>query len=121
MEGDETEAPLLRKLDARVPSPIWTGCWDDELCFIEDAIEGDGAGLSHQSKEQKEGCREKGKRKKRKRYSRSPKPKVQPWQAQGSELLYVVSAGPRSASQNQLAWKVCMVDDAMLSDSTEGG
>ena len=53
MEGDEIEAPLLRKLDARAPSPIWTDCRDKELCFIDDAIEGDGAGVSHQSKRQK--------------------------------------------------------------------
>ena len=63
----------------------------------------------------------KSKRKKKKRYPRSPKPKVQLWQAQGSEFLYVVSAEPGPANQNQLAWEACMVDDATLSDSTEGG
>ena len=121
MEGDEAEAPLLGKLDAHAPLPIQTGCWDENLCFIDDAIEGDGAGVSHQSNGQNEGCREKHKRKKKKRYPRSPKPKVQPWQAQGSELLYMVSAGPGPANQNHLAWEACMVDDAPLSDSTEGG
>ena len=49
MERDETEAPLLGKLDACVLSPIRTGCRDEDLCFIDDAIEGDGAGVSHQS------------------------------------------------------------------------
>ena len=66
MEGDEAEAPLLGKLDARAPSPIWTGCRDEDLCFIDDAIEGDGAGVSHHSKGQKEGCREKQKKEKEK-------------------------------------------------------
>ena len=47
VEGDETKTPLLGKLDARTPSPIWTGCRDEDLCFIEDAIEGDGAGVLH--------------------------------------------------------------------------
>ena len=122
MEGDETESPLLRKQNTRASSPIQTGCQDEDLCFIDDdAIEGGGAGISHQSKGQKEGCREKRKRKKKKRYPRSPKPKVQPWQAQGSELLYVVSAGLGPSNQNQLAWEACLVDDAGLSDSTEGG
>ena len=122
MEGDEAETLLLGKLDAHVPSPIRTGCRDEELCFIDDAtIEGDGAGVSHQNNGQNEGCREKRKRKKKKRYPQSPKPKVQPWQAQGSELLYVVSAGPGPANQNQLAWEACMVDDAALCDCTEGG
>ena len=69
------------------------GCRDEDLYFIDDAIEGDVAGVSHQSKGQKEGCREKRKRKKKKRNPLSPKPKVQPWQAQGSKLLYMVSIG----------------------------
>ena len=61
------------------------------------------------------------KERKRKGTLGSLKPKVHPWQAQGFELLYVVNAGPGPANQNQLAWEACMVDDAALSDSTEGG
>ena len=80
-------------------------------------LEGDGAGESHQCNK----CKEKRKCRQKKRYPRSPEPEVQPWQAQGSELLYVVSVGPRPANQNQLAWEACMVDDDALSDSTEGG
>ena len=120
MEGNEAEAPLFGKLDARAPSPIWTCSRDDDLWFIDDAIEGDGAGISRQSKEQKEGCREKCKRKEKKRYPLSPKPKAQPWQAQGSELIYVVSVGLGPANQNQLAWEAFRVDDATLSHSTKG-
>ena len=100
MEGNEAETPLLRKLDAHAPSPIQTGSQDKEFYFIDDAIEGDGAVVLHQSIKQIEGCRENRKRKKKKRYPRSPKPKVQPWQPQGSELLYVVNAGPGPANQN---------------------
>ena len=80
-------------------------------------MEGDDVGDSHQCNK----CRDKQKCKKKKRYSRSPEPEVQPWQAQGSELLYMVSTGPGLANQNQLAWEACMVDDDALSDSTEGG
>ena len=98
MEGNKAEAPLLKKLDAHTTSPIRTGCRDEDLCFVNDAIEGDGAGVLYQSTRQKEGCREKRKRKKKKRYPVSPKPKVQLWQAQGYELLYVVSAGSRLAN-----------------------
>ena len=107
-----------------MPAPLHPYGWVARMknyCFIDDAIEGDGAGVLHQSNGQREGCREKRKRKKKKRYPRSPKPKVQPWQAQGSELFYVVNAGPGPANQNQLAWEACMVDDAALFDSTEGG
>ena len=50
-----------------------------------------------------------------------PKPEVQPWQAQRSELLYVVNVTPGLAKQNHLAWEACMVDDAALSNSTKGG
>ena len=68
VEGNEAKAPLLGKLDARAPSPIWMDCQDEDLYFIDDAIEGDGDGavVSHQSKGQKEGCREKRKKRKRK-------------------------------------------------------
>ena len=52
-----TETPLLGKLDTRAPSPIQTGCWDEDLYFIEEAIEGDGAGVLHQSIEGKRECR----------------------------------------------------------------
>ena len=47
MEGDVTKTPLLEKLDAHAPSPIQTSCWDEDLYFIEEAIEGDGAGVLH--------------------------------------------------------------------------
>ena len=57
MEGDVTETPLLGKLDARAPLPIQTSCWDEDLYFIEEAIEGDGAGVLHQSIEEKRECR----------------------------------------------------------------
>ena len=59
-----TETPLLGKLDA--PSPIQTGCWDEDLYFIEQAIEGDGVGISHQSIEEKGNARKKVKERKRK-------------------------------------------------------
>ena len=100
MEGDETEVPLLGKLDACSPLPIWMGCQDEDLCFVGEVIEGDGDGVLHHSIEQRGECREKHKRKKKKRYPLSPKPEVQPWQAQGYELLHVVNAGSRPANQN---------------------
>ena len=91
---------------------------DADFCFIaKTTMEGDGVGDSHQCNK----CREKRKHREKKRYLRSPKLEVQPWQMQGSKLLYVVSAGPRPANQNQLAWEACMVDDEALSNSTEGG
>ena len=118
MERDASEIPLFGKLAAWPPLPIQTGDQDDDFCFVaEMTLEGDGAGESHQCNK----CKEKRKRRQKKRYPRSPEPEVQPWQAQGSELLYVVSAGPGPANQNQLAWEACMVDDDALSDSTEGG
>ena len=80
-------------------------------------MEGDGAGELHQCNK----CKDKQKRRQKKRYPRSPELEVQPWQAQGFELLYVVSTGPGPTNQNQLAWEACMVDDDALSDSTEGG
>ena len=85
--------------------------------IAETTLEGDGAGDAHQCNK----CRDKQKRKKKKRYPRSPELEVQPWQAQGSELLYVVSTGPGPVNQNQLAWEACMVDDDALSDNTKGG
>ena len=57
----------------------------------------------------------------KKRQPLSPEPEVQPWQAQGSELLCVVSAGLGPVDQNQLAWEACMVKDAAFPDNTEGG
>ena len=57
----------------------------------------------------------------KKRQPLSPKPNVRPWQAQGSELLYVVSVGSGPVDQNQLAWEACMVEDATFPSSTEGG
>ena len=91
MEGNASEIPLLGKLAAWPPLPIQTGDQDDDFCFVaEETIEGDGAGESHQCNK----CKEKRKRRQKKRYPRSPELEVQPWQAQGSELLYVVSAGP---------------------------
>ena len=90
MEGNATEIPLLKKLAAWPPLPIQTGDQDDDFCFIvETTMEGDGAGELHQCNK----CRDKRKRKKKRRYPRSPEPEVQPWQAQGFELLYVVSVG----------------------------
>ena len=80
-------------------------------------MEGDGAGESHQCNK----CKAKRKRRQKKRYPRSLELEVQPWQAQGFELLYVVSAGPGPDNQNQLALEACMVDDDALSDSNEGG
>ena len=80
-------------------------------------MEGDGAGESPQCNK----CKEKQKRKQKRTHPRSPEPEVQPWQAQGSELLYVVRIGLGLANQNQLAWEACMVDDDTLSDSTKGG
>ena len=66
VEGDEAETPLLGKLDACAPSPIWTGCRDEELYFIDDAvIEGDGARVSHHNNGQNEECKEKRKGKKK--------------------------------------------------------
>ena len=47
--------------------------------------------------------------KRKEKVSFVPKPEVQPWQAQGFELLYVVSAEPGRANENQLAWEACMV------------
>ena len=60
-------------------------------------------------------------KKKKKRQPLSPKPEVQPWKAQGFELLYVVSAGLGPANQNYLAWEACMIADAAIPDSAEGG
>ena len=80
------------------------GCQDEALYFVaKDATKGDGARISHQSIDVLGKCREKRKRKKNKMYPLSHEPEAQPWQAQGSELLYVVSAGPGPANQNQLA------------------
>ena len=48
MERDASEIPLLGKLAAWPPLPIWTGDQDDEFCFvIETTLEGDGAGGLH--------------------------------------------------------------------------
>ena len=66
MEGNEVEAPLLGKLKARAPLPIRTGCRDEQLCFIDGAIEGDGAGVLHQPKDKKRDARKNGKERKRK-------------------------------------------------------
>ena len=118
MVRDATEIPLLRKLAAWPPLPIQTGDQDDDFCFIDETtMEGDGAGDSHQCNK----CRDKRKRRKKKRYPRSPEPEVQPWQVQGSKLLYVVSAGPGPENQNQLAWEACIMDDDALFNSTTGG
>ena len=118
MERDASEIPLLGKLAAWPALPIYTGDQDDDFCFVDETtMEGDGAGESHQCNK----CRDKQKRKKKKRYPRSPEPEVQPWQAQGSELLYVVSTGIWPANQNELAWEACMVDDDALSNSTKEG
>ena len=57
----------------------------------------------------------------KKRQPLSLEPKVQPRQAQGSELFYMVSAGLGQVDQNQLAWEACMVEDATFPSSTEGG
>ena len=91
MEKDATEILLIGKLAAWAPLPIQMGdqC-DDFYCVDETTLEGDGAGDLHQCNK----CRDKQKRKKKKRYPRSPEPKVQPWQAQGFELLYMISVGP---------------------------
>ena len=60
MEGDEAEALLPGKLDPYAPSPIWMGCRDEDLCFIDDeARERDGVGASHQSIDKRRECREK--------------------------------------------------------------
>ena len=118
MERNASKIPLFGKLAAWPPLPIQMGDQDDDFCFIaKTTLEGDGAGESHQCNK----CKEKQKRRQKKRYPQSPEPEVQPWQAQGSELLYVVNAGPGPANQNQLAWEACMVDDDALSNSTEGG
>ena len=117
MEGDASEILLPGKLVAWPLLSIQTGDQDDDFYFIaEKTIEGDGAGELHHCNK----CKEKRKHKQKKRYSRSPKLEVQPWQAQGSKLLYTVSAGPGPENQNQLAWEACMVDDDALSNSTEG-
>ena len=47
MEGDETKALLLGTLDARAPLTIQPGCWDEDLYFVDEAIEEDGARVSH--------------------------------------------------------------------------
>ena len=118
MERDASEIPLPKRLAAWTPFPIQTGVQDDDLCFVDETtVEGDGARESHQCNK----CRDKRKCKKKKRYPRSLELEVQPWEAQGSELLHVVSPGPRPANQNQLAWEACMVDDDALSDSIKGG
>ena len=107
-----------RETSYLAPFAIQTGNQDGDFCLIaEMTMEGDGAGESHQCNK----CKDKQKRRQKKRYPRSPELEAQLWQAQGSELLYVVSAGPRLAHQNQLAWEACMVDDDALSDSTKGG
>ena len=118
MERNAPEIPLLGKLAAWPPFPMHMGDQNDDFCFIaETTMEGYGAGELHQCNK----CKEKQKHRQKKRYPRSPKTEVQPWQMQGFELLYVVNVGPGPDNQNQLAWEACMVDDDALSDSTEGG
>ena len=118
MERDASKILLFGKLAAWPPLPMQTGDQDDDFCFVaEMTMEGDGAGESHQCNKYKD----KRKRRQKKRHPRSPEPEVQPWQAQGSELLYVFNVGLGPENQNQLAWEASMVNDDALSDSSEGG
>ena len=96
VEGDASEIPLLGKLAAWPPLPRQTGDQDDDFYFvIENTLEGDGAGDSHQCNK----CKEKQKRKKKKRYPRSPEPEVQLWQAQGFGLLMWLAQGKAFKSE----------------------